>query len=152
MASSKSTEKVEYDGSLVDAPPQLPDGEYLVKYLHHETAYVFKTPKVFIHFEIYDGPHGGKRVYAAYRVKEIQGKPRRGGRVKVRHSHQLYRQFVALSGYRERPDRIALRRLRSTLLRVRLRTVTNDASQNDLPPALHYTVVDCLLGVEAGKL
>lgn len=142
-----------HDAQLVDAPGRIPPGEYQAYYRRHETAFMFKSPKVFIHFEIHGGEHGGTKVYAAYRVKELRGKPRKGGGIRLRHSQDLYRQFVRLTpNQRERPDRISLQRLRGCLLRVSVRTVTKDAKQRELPEALQYSVVDEMLAVEVGQL
>ena len=150
MARNAATVTDLHDGALVDAPPQIPEGLYTATYTHHETAFVFKSPKVFIHFRLCGGEYDGLRLYSAYRVKEIRGKPRKGGAIKVRHSHELYRQFVTLSGYRERPDRISLHRLKGCLVNVQVRTVRKDSRQRDLPPALQYSVIDRLVSVEAG--
>ena len=140
-----------HDGALVDAPPKIPEGKYQATYVRHETAFVFKTPKVFVHFKLHGGEYNGLRLYRAYRVHSLRGKPRKGGSFKLRHSHELYRQFVMISGCRERPDRISLSRLKRCLLTVTVKTVTRDAKQHELPPALQYSVIDRLVGVEAGQ-
>lgn len=140
-----------HEGQLVDEPPQIPPGTYKAIFKHHETSYSFKTPKVYLHFELQGGDYAGMRLYRAFRVKELRGKQGKGGRFKLRHSHELYRQFVKLSGARERPDRISLRRLKHCLLNVSVRTVTTDSRQRPLPPALRYSVIDDLVSVEAGQ-
>lgn len=142
-----------HDAELVDAPARIPAGDYQAIYLSHETAFMFKTPKVFVHFRIHGGDHDGVKLYRAYRVKELRGRPRKGGGIKLRHSQELYRQFVRMvSGQVERPDRISLQRLRGCLLKVRVRTVTKDSRQRELPPALQYSVIDEMLSIEVGKL
>ena len=142
-----------HDTELVDAPAQMPEGEYQATYLRHETAFIFKSPKVFIHFRIHGGDYDGEKLFRAYRVKELRGKPRKGGGIKLRHSSELYRQLVRLTpSQKERPDRISLQRLRGCLLRVSVRTVTKDSRQRALPAALQYSVVDEMLAIEAGQL
>lgn len=145
------------DGSLSDAPPLIPAGQYQATYLHHETAYFRSTPKVYVHFRIAEGEHLGARVYRAYRVHKVVGKPKRYGRFKVHHSHLLYRQLVTISGVATRPDRVSLAGLKGCLLRVSIRTVRNDAGGHGrkpqpLPGALQYSVVDELLAIEAGSM
>lgn len=147
-----SVTQLHEDGKLVDAPPLLPAGVYQAYYLRHETAYMFKSPKVFVHFKIFDDEYTGIRLYRAYRVKELKGKPRRGGGFKLRHTHELYRQFTTLTQVRERPDRVSLQRLRNCIIKLSVRTVTKDARQRDLIPALQYSVVDRMLSVDAGSI
>tara|TARA_B100002049_G_scaffold17743_1_gene12059 strand:+ start:139 stop:585 length:447 start_codon:yes stop_codon:yes gene_type:complete len=138
---------------LVDAPAQIPPGEYSAYYTKHETAFMYRSAKVFVHFRIQGGEYHGMHVYRAFRVKELRGKPRKGGAFKLRHSQELYRQFVRLTASgRERPDRISLHRLRGCLLRISVRTVTKDSRQRELPENLQYSVVDELLSMEVGQL
>jgi len=139
------------DGVLVDAPPLIPAGEYEAVYLRHSTAFIFNSAKVFVHFRISGGEHNGATLFRAYRVKSITGRPRKGGAFKVRHSHDLYRQFVRVVGCRERPDRINLARLRGCLLKVSVVTVTKNSRQKALLPALQYSRVDEMLSCEVGQ-
>lgn len=142
-----------YDGQLDGAPPLMPEGEYTASYIRHETAYIYKSPKVFVHFRIHGGDHDGQTVYRAYRVKELRDKrPRKNGSFKLRHSQELYRQLVMLSGQQERPDRVSLRRLKGCMLRISVRTVTHDSRQRNLPDVLRYSVVDRIIALEAGEL
>ncbi len=135
----------------VDVAPLLPEGEYQAYYLHHKTAFMFNSGKVFLHFRIHGGEHDGVRLYRAYRVKAIKGRPRKFGAFKLGHTHELYRQFVRMTGTRERADRIALPRLKGCLLRVGVRTVTKDSKQRGLPEALQYSVIGEMLAVEVGQ-
>lgn len=138
--------------AAVDVAPQIPAGTYQAYYLHHKTAFMFNSGKVFVHFRIYGGEYDGTRLYRAYRVKAIKGRPRKFGSFKLGHTHELYRQFVRMSGTKERADRISLSRLKSCLLRVSVRTVTKDSKQRDLPEALQYSVVDEMQAIEAGDM
>ena len=50
--------------------PLIEEGEYVVKYLRHETSHYFgKTPRIFIHFEIAEGEHTGTKLFAGYNVR-----------------------------------------------------------------------------------
>jgi len=139
-----------HGGELVDAPPLIPPGRYQAVYQHHETALFSKPPRVYVHFRIVGGEHDGARLYRAYRVERLNGRGRKNGTFKVRHTSELFRQFVRVTGGSERPDRIALSRLRSCVLLVSVRTVETDYRQRALPEALRYSVVDEMLSVEAG--
>ena len=145
------------DGSLSDAPPLLPAGEYLATYVRHETGYFRSSPKVYVHLRIAEGEYRGVQVYRAYRVHKVVGKPKRFGRFKVHHSHALYRQLVTISGVATRPDRVSLAGLKGCLLKISVRTVTHDAGgqgrkPKPLPEPLRYSVVDELLSIEAGSI
>lgn len=144
------------DGSLAKAPEHIPPGEYEAFYLYHETSYFRKTPKVYLHLQIHGGEHNGKRLYRAYRVKTLTGKPKKNGGFTVNHSHAIYRQMVSITQAVTRPDRISLTSLKGCLLRVSVRTVKRDAGAETrkpkaLPEALKYSVIDELLAIETGS-
>lgn len=136
---------------LIDAPPQIPSGRYQAQYVSHETALFSKSPRVYVHLQIFGGEHHGSILYRAFRVERLNGRPRKNGTFRLRHSSELFRQFVRITEQRERPDRVALSRLRNCLLNVSVRTVTHDYRQRPLPPSLQYSVIDELLSIEAGS-
>lgn len=142
----------QYDAELVDATPQIPEGEYQVVYIGHETSYMFKTPRVFVHFRVVGGQYDGTVLYASYRVPALKGKPRKSGGFKLRNSSKLFREMVTLTGKKERPDRISLRGLKGALIRVKVRTVTQDSKQNPLPTPCRYSVVDKMISIDAGTV
>jgi hypothetical protein len=127
--------------------PLLPEGEYRVTYTGHDLKFMFNTGKLFVKFRVYDGEFQGSRLYRAYNVK-MTGKKS----FKLAHSSALYRQFSSLSGRRERPDRIAVSRLKGCVVRVSVRTVKQDAKHQPLAENLQYSVVDELLALEVGAV
>jgi len=142
------------DGVVVGSVwPLLRDSTYVMRYLYHETVIAFRTPKVILHMQIIEpGEHNGKRLIRAYRVKELMGKPRKWGRFELGRHHELFLTFARLHDKRLRHDRISLRALGKVLLRATTRTVTTDYRHRPLPEALHYSVVDELVSIEAGEL
>lgn len=137
-------------GIVVDDYPLIEPGEYAVAYTGHATMLAFNRPKLYMYFRIVDGPHTGAKLFRAYRVKALSGKPRKNGRFVVRRSYDLFREYATVTGARERPDRIALSNLRNCVLRVSVRTVDHDHRQRPLPEACRYSVVDQMLALEAG--
>ncbi len=133
--------------------PLLPDCEYVMRYLYHETVMAFRTPKVILHMQIVEpGQHHAKRLIQAYRVRELKGKPRKWGRFKLTRHQDLFITLAHLYGKRLRHDRVSLRALGKVLLRATTRTVATDYRQRPLPEVLHYSVVDELVSIEAGEL
>lgn len=150
----RSADVVPIEDGIVEGAqwPLVPDGEYVVRFIRHETATVFKTPKLFIHLELVGPTHQGARLYAAYRVKRLIGQPGKSGRFVISSRSELLIQLARIYGRQMRMDRVSLRALRHCLLRVRTRTVTTDYRQRPLPEALRYSVVAELLDIEAGSL
>jgi len=150
----RSANVVPIDDGIIEGTwwPLVPDGEYVAKVIRHETAIVFKTPKLFIHFELVDPGLQNVHLYAAYRIKRLTGKPGKNGRFVISPRSELLFQLAQLYDRQIRLDRISLRALRNCLLRVRTRTVTNDYRQRSLPEALRYSVVAEVLGIEAGSI
>lgn len=136
-----------------NAWPLMPDGEYVMQYLYHETVIAFRAPKVILHMQIVQpGEHYGKRLIRAYRVKELIGRPRKWGRFKLTRHQELFLTFARLYDKRLRHDRFSLRALTKVLLRATTRTVTTDYRQRLSPEVLYYSVVDELVSIEAGEL
>ena len=122
--------------------PMIPEGEYLARYLWHDTAVLFaKAHKVVLHFEICEGPHTGTRLTRYYRVKQLIGKSGRNGKFKLAAGGDLYRTLARLQDVRTRPDRISLRPLRTIFLRVGVRTVDRDRDNKSLSEGARYSVI-----------
>ncbi len=139
---------IELDGKIW---PLVPDGEYVAQYLRHETRRMFRTFKVFLHFEIVGpGLWHGTKLYRAYNAIDVVHGKKGGRKFKLRPRSQLYLDLCRLYGGKHRRDRISLNGLKSLVLRVRVRTVTKDYEQRPLPESLHYSVVADLVDVEAG--
>jgi len=143
---------VSLDDGIIEGDqwPLVPDGEYVVRFLRHDTATVFRTPKLFLRFEIIGPTHAGALLYAAFRVKHLKGQPGKNGRFVIHRGSDLVRQLATIHGWNMRLDRISLRSLRHCLLRVRTRTVEKDHKQRLKPEVLRYSVVDELRSIEAG--
>jgi hypothetical protein len=153
-AQAQRIREVELDDGIVEGDqwPLVPHGIYVARLVRHETAIAFKTPKVYLHFELIGPTHQGARLYAAYRVRELVGARGKGGRFKLGRRSELFVQVARLHDRTLRLDRVSLRALRQCLLQVRVRTVATDYRQRPLPEALRYSVIAELLGLEAGSL
>lgn len=127
---------------------RIPDGDYLCKYLGHDTGFLFNSGKVFLRFEVFDGAHTGARLYKPYRVKKLIGRPAKGGRFELGRASELLRDVVRLNDLKVRPDRLSLHFLIRSLWNVRTRTVEKDYKQRPILEPLRYSVVDQI--VEAG--
>ena len=147
--------EVPLDDVLIDgkAWPLIPDGNYPTKYTHHDTAIVFATAKVFVHFEIVEpGPYFGLRLMRAYRASGLIGKPTRNGRFRLKRRSELFLTLCRLDERRKRrPDRVSLRDFKDVVLWVTTRTVVRDYKQRPLPEALRYSVIDELKEIEVGR-
>lgn len=137
--------------------PLIEPGEYVARFLYHETARMFVskrhpegTCKVFLIFELTEPPYAGLKLYRAYRASSLIGRPGRHGRFRLKKGSDLVRTIHLVFGQQRRLDRISLRPLKNLLLRVKVRTVVRDHAQRELPPSLHYSVVDDIVAVEAG--
>ena len=129
--------------------PLLREGEYRAVLTSHETAIVFRAPKVFLHFRIIDpGEWFGAMLYRAYRVKSLAGRPSKNGGFKVTRGGDLFEMLCRVLDIRSRPDRVSVAPLRGIVLKVKVRTVTHDYQQRPLREWLRYSVVADVLGRE----
>jgi hypothetical protein len=125
--------------------PVVPDGSYEARFIGHETAIVFGSPKVFLHFQIVQpGPYMDTRLFRAYRVRRLTGKAGRGGRFVAHPQGDLFRIIAKLLDVKLRKDRISLTALRTMLFRVTTRTVTRNHRQQPMPEPVRYSVIDAI--------
>ena len=132
-----------------DARILIEPGVYTAVLTHHETNNVaFKgQPKVYLRFVLIDPGVMGTKLYAAFNVKEILGKPGRNGRIRLTHRQDLMLQLARLQP-NLRADRISLKPLHNREMKVQVRTVTSDSKQRPLPDSLKYSVVSDLISLE----
>ena len=124
--------------------PLLPAGLWLeAKFVGHDTARIFNSCKVFLRFEVVEaGSYFGVRLYRAFRVRALDGRPGPNGKFVLHARGDLLALLCRLLDVRLRPDRVSVRELRHALLRVRVRTVTRNHAGEEMPEALHYSVVE----------
>jgi hypothetical protein len=132
--------------------PAIPDDVYRVRYTRHDCSRVAsfnQQAKLFLRARIIDpGPYYGIELFRSYRVTMVgAGKT---ARFKVRRNSDLLKMVCKVLDVKARPDRISLRSFKSLVLTARTRTVKKDYKQHDLHPSLWYSVIDEILGVEAG--
>jgi hypothetical protein len=136
------TEQDAHDAFVEGFKPVVPDGDYDAKFIGHETALVFGSPKVFLHFELVEpGDYIGTRLFQAFRVRRLKGKSGKGGRFVAHAGGDLYALLARLLDVKLRGDRISLQSLRSMLFRITTRTVTTNSRQQPIPLPARYSVV-----------
>lgn len=149
--SEPSTDEIEVDTAHDWA--LFPDGEYEACFIKQEIVNMkmFKgESRLYAHFEILNfGDTTRKKIYGAWSIKvSSKGGKRRisaGGR------SRLYIMLCRIYNYRVRPDRISFHGLRGCVLKIRTRTVKKNFQQRELPECLWYSVVDDIIGIEAGS-
>lgn len=146
--SARESWDLQVDGATA---PRVPDGEYVARFIEHETLFLFSSGKVVLRFELAEDELAGVRLLRPYRVKRLLGRPGKGGRFMLGRSSELLRDVVRLSETRTRPDRASLSFMRGRLWRIRTRTVETDYRQRLIPEPLRYSVIDEIVCAETGK-
>ena len=128
--------------------PLIPPGEYEATLLYWETNQsAFKgKPKVYLSFRSITPPYFGVELFAAYNVKSVSGKKRNGSFKLSRHQQLTYELGWIQPDFRI--DRVTLKPLLNRVIKVRVRSVTQNYRQKPLPPPLHYSVVDQMLSLQ----
>lgn len=123
--------------------PRVPAGSYLARFVGHETAVLFvRSNKVITHFEICEGPLQGTRLTSYFRAKALTSKPGPNGKFKLSAGGDLCRMLTRVLDVKLRPDRISFADLRTTVLRIDVRTVVHDREKRPLAEGSQYSVVD----------
>ena len=123
----------------------VPDGRYEAKFIGHDTALLFKQPKVFLRFEIVQhGEYFEKQVRLArpYRVRRVIAPAGPSGRFILDGGSDCFRMLVRVLDVKQRKDRISLRGLKHLPLHIVTRTVIKDRNGRDLPELARYSVVE----------
>lgn len=133
------------DTALVDGfKPLLPEGMWLdAKFADHSTVWMFNSPKVIWEFEVVQpGDWFEVRLFRAFRVRSIIGRPSRRGKFKLHAGGDMYQTLARLLDYKQRADRISLQPLREMVFQVKVRTVQVNSRQDDIPEHAQYSVID----------
>jgi hypothetical protein len=119
-------------------------GPYVAKYTGHSTALLFgkRAAKVFLNFEVIEGPFQGTKLGRPFRAKTLVGRSGPRGKFKLSKGGDLYRVLVRLLDANTRPDRISLQPLRHMLFRITTRTIKRDREDNELAEGAWYSMVD----------
>ena len=129
--------------------PLIPMGDYDAIYVHHETKFIYQSPKVFVWFRIVSpGPAHNVMVYRAYRVRALTTKQGKNGGFRAARGSDVYHDLGHILNVPIRPDRVSATRLAGIVCRVRVRTVVKDHKQRAIPVWGHYSVIDKLLFAE----
>jgi len=132
------------------APPHIKSGVYDLVFDFYETVLLLgRAPKLVLWFRIAnEGESFGTRLPRYYNVKRIIGKPRRSGDFRIGWKADFIREYVSLFGMPQRLDRIAMGGFKNHLIRGKVKTVTNDLRQRDIPEPLRYSVIQELRGIK----
>lgn len=135
---------------LVDTkylPPKIPDGVYEAVYLRCESANVFTCSKVFVYFRITElGQYHGQVLYRPYRAHAVS-KMGKSAKFMLKPRSELLRMLRKIGGENIRRDRASLSVLVGKVLKIKVRTVTKDYRQRDLPEHDQYSVIEDVMSV-----
>jgi len=138
----------------IDEFPLVEPGTYQVHLTTWWTGLMFgKRPKLALTFRILTpGSAFGVELKRWYNVKQLIGKPGVRGRFHVGRSSEFLYDYATLGMPVERLDRFALSKLREVVLEAKVKTVTKDHKQRDIPEPLKYSVIESLQCVTAGNV
>lgn len=141
----------ELDG---DRPALIEPGEYELRFDHYETLILFgRAQKLVLWFTVVTmGPYFDTvRLPRFYNVTRIIGRPGRNGRFKVGFRSEFLREFCTLFPVKlpARLDRIPMSLYSNAIIVGRVRTVTKDREQRDIPEPLKYSVIEELTGTRS---
>lgn len=123
--------------------PLLPEAISLeAKLIGHNTAIIFRAPKVLLHFSVVEaGEFFGVTLFRAFRVKRLTGRPGPNGRFVLGARSDLYTLLAKLLDVKLRADRVSLHALKHMLFRVTTRTVRTNHDQKATPEVLFYSTI-----------
>jgi hypothetical protein len=129
-------------------PPKIPDGIYEGVYTRWDSQVVFKCPKVFVYFRITElGQYHGLELYRPYRAHALS-KTGKSAKFMLKPRSEFLRMLRRIGGENIRRDRASLSVLAGKVLKLKVRTVTKDYRQRDLPEHDQYSVIEEIMFFE----
>jgi hypothetical protein len=133
-----------------ERPPLIPPGVYDFRFDYWETRVLFgRAPKLVLWFTVisYGDYFDRVRLPRNYNTRLI-GKAQRFGRFKPGFKCDFLREYVTLFQMPPRLDRIPMSVFEKVIVVAKVRTVTTGSKQENIPPALQYSVIARLLDVK----
>ena len=132
-------------------PPRIPDGEYVVEFIGHFTAKMFReqTPKVGMRFTIVEGDFEGFEILRFYSVRRLIGKAGPDGKFVAKSwTCRQMMEFCLCFPDQEltRLDRLPMSRWHQGRFRVTTRKATNNHEGEIKPDQIRFSVISRILG------
>lgn len=143
-AKADPSEKDFEPAGQIDVPPLVPEGDYEVVFHRAEEKRLWGKSRLFLHFRVSQaGEYLGQALFM------VTTMPTTGS---FSLSCKYLMQWSIAAGKRPtRRDRLSTRVFRDKYFLARVRTVTCGHDGKDRPAAWHYSVIDSLLEVRAGR-
>lgn len=144
-AKTDPTEGTDFEPSCqIDVPPLIPAGEYEVTFHGAEEKRLWGKNRLFLHFRVaQQGEYLGQALFMAVTM------PTNGS---FSISSKYLAQWSLAAGNRPaRRDRLSTKVFRGKLFLARVRTVKNGHDGKERSASWHYSVIDSLLEVRAGR-
>jgi hypothetical protein len=133
--------------------PHVPDGDYDACVISAETwdrrSGKGWGPRLCVRWRLVEPGHMGIVIHAWYRLRRVDGRRR----YLVAARARLQMDLAVMLGRRPPTDRYPLDHVRTHVYRVRTRTVTTMSADygmpTELPAAMRYSVVHCVVGMVA---
>lgn len=151
--STDATNVVYIDHKSNDYLPLIPEGEYRVAFDYFKTALYFgSSPKLVLCFHVVDmGSFFETPLARWYPVAQVGRKPSRGGLFKIKGQTSIflieYLRCLPGIGRPRRLDRIPMSEWPKHTYLARVKNVTRNSKQVELPPELQYSKIESLLGI-----
>lgn len=133
----------EIDGEIV----LVPEGDYELRFLYHETAKYQDSAKVYLHFAIYTGEYAGLPLVRYYNVARLKSPPARNGKFVAKALGDFPLEMALIGLQPTRLDRFPLSKLRGKRISGRVLTVQKNRQGDSRPYDVQYSKIAQLLGV-----
>ena len=140
-----------YSQSDSDLPVRIPEGEYQLKLLQHQTSIMYGTPKLKLVFSIINfGEYQGLEIEGFYNVMKLISKQGLKGKMKHKARGDFMIEYCSLLPDQKvtRLDKIPLDPLYKNIIIGKVVDVKVNSQQKKLPEQLVYSKVSQMLRIE----
>ena len=134
-------------GKVVGYHPEIPPGEYLVRYCGYETGRSWNSKKVKVNFAVVDGEYEGIPLARYYNARNLSDPVGPNGDFEIGDRCHLLKEYRALLPNVRSTSQIDLDHYKGKLIRAKVRTVNESGNGETLGDNNQYSVIDRLIEI-----
>jgi len=130
--------------------PCIPSGKYRLAFDYFETAKMFNHDKLVLSFKVIDfGDAFETPLKRFYNVDHLKGKPQKNGNFKATKGGDFMIEYLTVfpNYVPSRLDRINMEVFKDKVIIGKVKTVTKNNRQRQLPEPMQYSVIEQLIGL-----
>jgi hypothetical protein len=134
-------------GKVVGYHPDIPEGQYIVKYLGYETGQSWNSKKIKVNFSVVEGDYAGTPLSRYYNAKNLHDPLGKSGDFDVGDRSHLVKEYRSLFPDIRSESQIDLNLYKDKSIRAQVESVNKTGTGEQLSGSNQYSVIRKLIEV-----